>query len=526
MEKKQGEDVEKKLPEASGATDLPREDEAILQSVRDYKAQMMDAIASRPDFLGEEALFELQPPKEGSIQVEGFSEITLDHRVTHWIAKEIEKIEQVFWEEFQNRTKAQYSIAAKYFSPSLSGRQFDLLTYLKENEAVPPEKIEEARQEWGEKMSVLREEVYISLQKDWQKLSQKVVEKLSIAAPLAEQFSDRFIPLGTIGRGGSGKVYLAWHMHLQKKVALKIVPFKKHLDRQQFSREIRNLAVFDHPHIVYIYHAGLTETEGFLAMELMQGGSLFDLIDKENPLPVFAVKGRQGAIDLMITIAETLACLHEKVPPMKHNDIKPSNILFDGERIKLADFGISNDGETDEWDLEDMEIVMSKDGEMSIETEADDEVFGTAAYMAPEKIKEQDPMDPRSDIYSLGVTFYQLLTGTLPIDDIDSRALLSKVVREEPVPIHTRRYDLHPQMADFIMSMLRKDYRSRPDAKKVAEILQRMKELWEHDPTVNLALQILDGPGTHQMKLMMEKRRMEMEQRSRRDTERVTHADT
>src|SRR5690606_3180528 len=128
----------------------------------------------------------------------------------------------------------------------------------------------------------------------------------------------------------------------------------------------------------------------------------------------------------------------------------------------------------------------------------------------------------KSDIYSMGVTFFQLLTGFLPIEDKDSEKMLEKVVDQAPVPLHAYRYDLHPELEELVMSMLQKKHEMRPTAREVFERLRRMKEAWEKDPMINQALEIKEGPGTHQMKLMMERRRWELEERANKDT--VTHA--
>lgn len=198
-----------------------------------------------------------------------------------------------------------------------------------------------------------------------------------------------------IGAGGMGTVYRARQPKLERLVALKILP--EHLARQatfaeRFHREARLLARLHHPHIVSVFDFGQAGPFYYLLMELVEGANL------RQSMRAGRFSASQ-ALQVVPQICEALQFAHEQ--GVLHRDIKPENILLDRHgRVKIADFGIAK---------------LVDDNAQEVTLTASGAVLGTPAYMAPEQIESPTQVDHRADIYSLGVVFYELLTGELPL---------------------------------------------------------------------------------------------------------------
>jgi DNA-binding beta-propeller fold protein YncE len=192
-----------------------------------------------------------------------------------------------------------------------------------------------------------------------------------------------------IARGGMGVVYRATHLGLERPVALKVIA-RELADRpgfrERFLRESRLAARLDHPAVVPIYDSREVDGELIVAMRLVEGGDLRRLIDREGPLP----PGR--ALDLLGQVADALDAAH--AAGIVHRDVKPHNILVDGARAYLSDFGLAK--AIDESDAA---------GGTS--------VVGTAHYMSPEQWRGES-VGPAADVYSLGCVLYEALTGVAP----------------------------------------------------------------------------------------------------------------
>jgi DNA-directed RNA polymerase subunit RPC12/RpoP len=218
---------------------------------------------------------------------------------------------------------------------------------------------------------------------------------LSSAEELAARFPQLEI-LELLGRGGMGAVYKARQRELDRLVAVKILPPEVSLDAafaERFTREARTLARLNHPHIVAVHDFGRTE-DGlyYFVMEYVDGVNLRQIIGSGGMTP-----GESLAI--VPQICDALQYAHDE--GIVHRDIKPENILIDRRgRVKIADYGLAKlmDQETPENALTGTEQVM-----------------GTLRYMAPEQLERTKAVDHRADIYSLGVVFYELLTGELPL---------------------------------------------------------------------------------------------------------------
>lgn len=243
----------------------------------------------------------------------------------------------------------------------------------------------------------------------------------------------QFEVLGFIGKGGMGAVYKARQPGLDRLVALKVLPPVVGNDPgfvERFNREARALARLSHPNIVVIYDFGKTGDLPYLVMEYVDGTNLRE-IERMGTLSA------KEALEIVPQICEALQFAHSE--GIVHRDIKPENLLIDKKgRVKIADFGIAK-------------ILDVPTGKVSL-TGAKD-VVGTPHYMAPEQIEKPQSVDHRADIYSLGVVFYEMLTGELPLGKFAPPSKKVQVdVRLDEVVLHTlekepeRRYQHASQL--------------------------------------------------------------------------------
>ncbi|XHR31300.1 MAG: protein kinase [Chthoniobacteraceae bacterium] len=219
-----------------------------------------------------------------------------------------------------------------------------------------------------------------------------------VPSPTPEALAGYFPQLEIVellGRGGMGAVYKARHKGLDRWVALKILPATTHRNpsfAERFSREARALARLDHPNIVTVYDSGEVNGLYFFIMEYVDGANLRQVLTSGKMSPA-------QALAIVPQICDALQYAHDK--GIVHRDIKPENILIDkAGRVKIADFGIAK--------------IMGREARDFTLTSTED-VMGTPAYMAPEQVEHPSEVDHRADIFSLGVVFYQMLTGELPL---------------------------------------------------------------------------------------------------------------
>ena len=214
------------------------------------------------------------------------------------------------------------------------------------------------------------------------------------SADLARYFPELEI-LELIGRGGMGAVYKARQKQLDRLVALKVLPSSVSRDpafAERFARESRALARLTHPNIVTVHNSGQTDGLFYFVMEFVDGMNLRQLLNTGKIAP-------EEALAIVPQICDALQYAHDK--GIVHRDIKPENILLDkAGTVKIADFGLAK---LVGLEAKDLRITGSGD------------VMGTPHYMAPEQVEHPQDVDHRADIYSLGVVFYQMLTGELPI---------------------------------------------------------------------------------------------------------------
>ncbi len=217
-------------------------------------------------------------------------------------------------------------------------------------------------------------------------------------APTVDEIAPDFPALQVlelVGRGGMGFVYKGRQRDLDRFVALKVLPPECSADpafAERFEREARVLAHLDHPNVVKVFDAGQSGGRWWLTMEFVEGVNLRHLIDQGQVDPA-------RALAIVMQICSALQYAHDQ--GIVHRDIKPENILIDTTgRVKIADFGLAK--------------LLSRDA-TGVTLTRSDQALGTLHYMAPEQVRRPLEVDHRADIYSLGVVFYELLTGELPL---------------------------------------------------------------------------------------------------------------
>jgi serine/threonine protein kinase len=243
-----------------------------------------------------------------------------------------------------------------------------------------------------------------------------------------------------IGRGALGTVYKAFHPALERTVALKLLRIPDERSLERFRREIRTIAALDNPHIVHAFDAGQLDRNYFLAMEFVNGWDLARWVHQASPLPVWWCCEciRQAALGLQYA--------HER--GIVHRDIKPSNLLTNQKSlhespvVKIADFGLVRAG---------LDII-DRAGLTRV-----GKTLGTSEYMAPEQAQNSTAVDIRSDIYSLGCTFFELLTARYPFDGSSPVERLMARFRDDASPVCKYRADAPHELEQIVAQMLKRE---------------------------------------------------------------------
>jgi len=265
-------------------------------------------------------------------------------------------------------------------------------------------------------------------------------------------FDGRYRIMRKLGSGGMANVYLAEDQELGRRVAIKILNDRHANDDQfveRFRREAKNAAGLSHPNIVSIYDRGEAEGTYYIAMEYLDGRSLKELIVSRGPAPI------PIAIDYARQILTAVRFAHRH--GIVHRDIKPHNVLVDAEgRLKVTDFGIARAG-------------------ASQMTEAGS-IIGTAQYLSPEQAKGA-PVDQTSDLYSVGVVLYELLTGVVPFSGDTPVEIAMKHLSAVPEPPSAKRAEIPRDLDLIILRALGKDpserYQSAEEMDADLERVQR-----------------------------------------------------
>ncbi|MDD5698962.1 MAG: protein kinase [Victivallaceae bacterium] len=259
-----------------------------------------------------------------------------------------------------------------------------------------------------------------------------------------------FVLLEELGRGGMGVVYLAHQISLDRPSALKILQDNYANNAEfvvNFIKEARAAAKLNHPHIVQAYAVGEDEGIFYYAMEYIDGETMKDVLKREKIIPI------DKAVTIIQQIGEALDCAW-KEQKLIHRDIKPDNIILaKNNRAKLADLGLSR---------------VAGD----IEDENEDEIMGTPQYISPEHLTGA-PMDIRSDIYSLGATFYQFVTGRFPDEGRTANEIARKHLEGTLAPPQLINSKVPEAIGQIIMKMMKKNINERyQDAEELVEDLR------------------------------------------------------
>ena len=247
---------------------------------------------------------------------------------------------------------------------------------------------------------------------------------------------DRYRILERIGSGGMADVYCAEDQQLGRRVALKLLHRRFSEDQEfveRFRREASAAAGLQHPNVVQVFDRGAWDGTYYLAMELLEGRSLKQLIRDEAPLEAGL------AVDIAIQVLKAARFAHKR--GVIHRDIKPHNVIVDPEgRVKVTDFGIARAGASD----------MTETGA----------IMGTAQYLSPEQAQGHAVSAP-ADLYSVGIVLYEMLTGRLPFEADSAVTIALKQVNEDPLPLRAVNPGVSPELEDVVLRALRKDPRQR-----------------------------------------------------------------
>jgi len=288
--------------------------------------------------------------------------------------------------------------------------------------------------------------------------------------------------LERIGAGGMGVVYRAEDVVLERQVALKFLPSESLGSRQgraRFLQEARTAAALNHPNICTVYEVSQVEagsfvipdkeeqsiSEGspFIAMELVEGRSLRDILDRSHILPL------EQLLDISIQIAEGLTEAHSR--GFIHRDLKPQNVMLTKQgRLKILDFGLAKA----------VQAAQPGEGKVDVTATLPQNLtkqgggVGTLAYMSPEQVEGRD-VDTRSDIFSLGTMLYEMATGKNPHKADSAASTMYNVVEVTPAPISVLRSELPEQFVEIILRSLAKKPASR--YKDASDLLTDLKNL-------------------------------------------------
>ncbi len=285
-------------------------------------------------------------------------------------------------------------------------------------------------------------------------LTQWHVEKI-LGGKYKGFFLGNYKLLGHIGTGGMSSVYLAEHVRMGDKRAIKVLPKSRVKDATYLARfqlEAKAIASLNHPNIVLAYDIDNDDDVHYIVMEYVDGIDMQQLVKRDGPLDF------SFAAEMTAQAARGLHHAHGK--GVIHRDVKPANLLIDQEgRVRLLDMGLA---------------LVAADEEQSLTVANNENVLGTADYLAPEQALNSHSVDHRADIYGLGCTLYFLLTGKPPFSDGTLAQRIARHQKEMPKSIRELRKNCPGELEGICVKMIQKDPRYRyQSAEEVASVLER-----------------------------------------------------
>lgn len=267
-------------------------------------------------------------------------------------------------------------------------------------------------------------------------------------------FDGRYRILKKLGSGGMANVYLAEDDELGRRVAIKILNDRYANDElfvERFRREAKSAAGLSHPNIVSIYDRGEAEGTYYIAMEVIDGRSLKEVIRANGRLRP------AQAIAYTRQILSALRFAHRN--GIIHRDIKPHNLMLQPDGVlKVMDFGVAR------------LVRRTTAGVTQVGM-----VVGTPEYMAPEQLLDEE-IDERADLYATGVVLYECLTGRRPIESDSVVSLIAKILSEDPQPPAVINSDVPPELSDVVMQLLAREREQRPrSAAELHDMLGRIE---------------------------------------------------
>jgi serine/threonine protein kinase len=278
-----------------------------------------------------------------------------------------------------------------------------------------------------------------------------------------------YVITAKLGAGGMGEVFLAEDTRLERKAAIKFPPIDVAKDperRHRFLKEAQAASALNHPNVCVIYDVGETD-DGlpFIAMEFIEGGTLDHVLVKRGRLPIAEV------VDLAVQVADALDAAHSN--RIVHRDIKPANIsLNERGQVKVLDFGLAKRMATETHDAMGSTATMQQT--------QDGCVVGTPRYMSPEQALGK-PVDHRSDLFSLGVVLYELMTDQPPFGGKNFGEILNNIVHSQPTAIARLNYDAPPELERITLKCLQKSADRRyQSARELMVDLRNLARELEH----------------------------------------------
>ena len=290
-----------------------------------------------------------------------------------------------------------------------------------------------------------------------------------------------------LGRGGMGTVYRATHLTLDRVVAVKVINPEVAMNAdvmQRFAREARLMAKLRHPRAAMIYDSGtLPDGRLFIVMEYVEGMTLADILKRDGKLPF------KKAVDIAVSVCDVLSEAHSL--GIIHRDLKPANIMLNNQGVFVLDFGIAKMLNTD--NAESMRLSMTGNGLL----------VGTPFYMSPEQCLGE-PVEARSDLYSLGALLFEMIAGRPPFDDEVLSAIIIKHAMVEAPHIEELAPEIPPALANVVNRLLAKKPENRPENAAVTKaLLEQSVSGIGTAPALNLNTQTTTADNIHPLTQQM-----------------------